>query len=154
MLRPQRLLAVVLLFLATPALKSEENKKTVEQVVEAARKSVVVITSPGRDGKGQRLGAGFVVGDGLIATNLHVIGEARPIKVQLADGTRHDVTGVHAFDRGPGPGCDSHRRQGADATGIGRLGQTQAGRTGHRSRQSARADTQRCGRYRLRGPGC
>ena len=46
------------------------------------------------------MGAGFVVDkDGLIATNLHVIGEARPIVVTLADGRRLDATEVHATDR-------------------------------------------------------
>ncbi len=38
------------------------------------------------------MGTGFVVGDGLIATNLHVIGEGRPIMVQLPDGTKHEAT--------------------------------------------------------------
>ena len=54
----------------------------------------------GRDGKQQGLGTGFVISaDGLIATNLHVIGEARPITVQLADGSRHEATAVHASDK-------------------------------------------------------
>ena len=72
----------------------------VQQLTESARKSVVVVTVTGRDEKEQRLGSGFVVAaDGLIATNLHVIGEARPISVQLADGRKFEVTEVHAFDR-------------------------------------------------------
>jgi regulator of sirC expression with transglutaminase-like and TPR domain len=74
--------------------------KSVEQIAEAGRKSVVVITFTDRDGKRLGLGTGFVVAaDGLIATNLHVLGEARPIAVQLADGKRYDVTSVHASDR-------------------------------------------------------
>lgn len=74
--------------------------KSVEQLAEAVRKSVVVITAPGRDGKRQGLGSGFVVNkDGLIATNLHVIGEGRPITVQTADGKRHEVVAIHASDR-------------------------------------------------------
>src|SRR6185369_3088190 len=73
--------------------------KSVEQIVEAARPSLVVVVFAGRDGKQQGLGTGFVVGaDGLIATNLHVLGEARPISVQLANGKRYDVTAVHASD--------------------------------------------------------
>ena len=72
----------------------------VEQLIESARKSVVVITVTGRDGRQQGLGSGFVVSEeGLIATNLHVIGEARPIAVQTADGKKFDVKEVHAFDR-------------------------------------------------------
>jgi regulator of sirC expression with transglutaminase-like and TPR domain len=74
--------------------------KTVEQLAESVRKSVVVVTQAGRDGKRNGLGSGFVVSaDGLIATNLHVIGEGRAIKVQTADGKVHDVTHVHASDR-------------------------------------------------------
>jgi regulator of sirC expression with transglutaminase-like and TPR domain len=74
--------------------------RTVEQIAEAARKSVVVITFTDRDGKRLGLGSGFVVAaDGLVATNLHVLGEARPIAVQLADGKRYEVTSVHASDR-------------------------------------------------------
>lgn len=74
--------------------------RTVEQLAEAAKKSVVVVTVVGRDGKRQGLGSGFIVSaDGLIATNLHVIGEGRPITVQMADGKKHEVTSVHATDR-------------------------------------------------------
>src|SRR5437773_2497092 len=77
-----------------------DKAKTVEQLAESAHKSVVVIMFAGRDGKQQGLGTGFVLSkDGLIATNLHVIGEARPITVQLPDGTRHPVTAIHASDR-------------------------------------------------------
>jgi regulator of sirC expression with transglutaminase-like and TPR domain len=101
----QLVLAVSLLLIGTTHVPADEKKaepgrKTVEQIAESARKSLVVILFTGRDGKQQGLGSGFVVGaDGLIATNLHVIGEARPITVQTADGKRHEVTSVHASDR-------------------------------------------------------
>src|SRR5690348_17073412 len=75
------------------------DDKTVADLAEQARKSIAVILYTGRDGKQIGLGTGFVVGDGLIATNLHVIGEGRPIRVRLADGTNHDATAVHASDR-------------------------------------------------------
>src|SRR5207302_4683293 len=75
--------------------------KTVEQITSLARKSVVVITHAGRNGKRQGLGTGFVIGaDGLIATNLHVLGEGRPITVETAAGKRYEVTSIHASDRG------------------------------------------------------
>lgn len=73
---------------------------SVEKLVETARKSVVVITFRGRDSGREGLGSGFLVrSDGLIATNLHVIGEARPIAVQMFDGRRYDVTTIEASDR-------------------------------------------------------
>jgi serine protease Do len=105
----------VLTFLCAPAVLKgdDENKnadkpetpsilppsKSVEHLVDKVRKSIAVITFTGRDGKRQGLGTGFVVdADGLIATNFHVIGEARPITVQLAD-KHYDVTSIHASDR-------------------------------------------------------
>jgi serine protease Do len=74
--------------------------KSVEQLANDARQSIVVISISGRDGGQQGLGTGFVVdASGLIATNLHVIGEARPIKIQTADGKELHVTAIHATDR-------------------------------------------------------
>ena len=95
------------LILPAPGLLLAEQPTTdppiaasAEQVASTAQKSVVVITVAGRDGKQHGLGTGFVVSaDGLIATNLHVIGEARPISVQFADGRKFDVAAVHASDR-------------------------------------------------------
>src|SRR5207302_5146759 len=98
-MKPSCTLAALLMFL--PTLEAEAPKeKTVEQLAETIRPSIVVITAPGRDGKREGLGTGFVVSaDGLIATNLHVIGEGRPITIELADGKRHVPTMVHAVDR-------------------------------------------------------
>jgi len=82
-------------------LRGEEpNKKTVEELAKSARQSIVVVSISGRDGGQQGLGTGFIIdAAGLIATNLHVIGEARPIQVQTADGKNLRVTGIHATDR-------------------------------------------------------
>jgi regulator of sirC expression with transglutaminase-like and TPR domain len=100
-----RLLLAAALLLAGPLpaegpKPAEKPDRSVEQLAEAARKSVAVILYTGRDGQRHGLGTGFVVApDGLIATNLHVIGEARPITVELADGKRYEATQVHATDR-------------------------------------------------------
>ena len=80
----------------------ERNAEAADVVAltESARKSVVVVTHYSRDGKQDGVGAGFVVSkDGLIATCLHVIGEARPITVELSDGRRFSATEVFASDR-------------------------------------------------------
>ena len=80
---------------AKPALE-----KSVQELAAAAKKSVVVVTFSGRDGQRQGLGTGFIVtADGLIATNLHVIGEARPIRVELFDGRKFDVVSIYATER-------------------------------------------------------
>ena len=72
----------------------------VPDLAKRVRGSVVVVTHEGRDGGRQGLGTGFVIdAAGLIATNLHVAGEGRPLEVALADGSRHRVVEVTASDR-------------------------------------------------------
>jgi len=78
----------------------ESDVKTVEAIAKRVRDSIVTIRFSGRGGGDQGLGTGFVIAaDGFIATNYHVIGEARPVSVELSDGSRHDVTAIHASDR-------------------------------------------------------
>jgi regulator of sirC expression with transglutaminase-like and TPR domain len=75
-------------------------EQSVEALARLARPGVVVITQFGREGREEGVGAGFVVSsNGLVATSLHVIGEARRFAVRLADGRPREVTHVHAFDR-------------------------------------------------------
>jgi regulator of sirC expression with transglutaminase-like and TPR domain len=75
-----------------PALKS------VQTIASEARPSIVKILQVGREGM-DGLGAGFVVSEeGLIATNLHVIGEARRLEVETGDGQKHEVVEVTATD--------------------------------------------------------
>ncbi len=92
-------LPLLLLTLTTHTRADKADDKSVEQIADKVRKSVVVITTPGRDDKRSGLGTGFVIGEGLIATNYHVIGEGRAILVETADGKKHEATAVHAFDR-------------------------------------------------------
>lgn len=82
----------------TPA-DNKPEQRTVQQLSAEVRKSVVVVSYLNRDGKQAGVGTGFVVGPGLIATNLHVIGEARPIVVTTTDKKEHRVTEVHATDK-------------------------------------------------------
>lgn len=84
----------------TPAPARAGDALSVEELTARFSKSVVVVTFQGRDGKQQGLGSGFILSpDGLIGTNLHVIGEARPISVKTLDGKEYPVTEVHANDR-------------------------------------------------------
>ena len=96
--------AVALVALVAPAVSpgggaAAAEPRSVEEIAKSARESVVTIRFAGRRAGDEGLGTGFVVGDGLVATNLHVIGEARPITVELADRTTHEAAAVHATDR-------------------------------------------------------
>lgn len=72
--------------------------KSVEAIAAEVRPSVVKVMQVGRDGL-DGLGAGFVVSaDGLIATNLHVIGEARRLEIETGDGEKYEVVEVTATD--------------------------------------------------------
>ncbi len=71
-----------------------------EDLAARARPSLVVLSTRGRDGVSEGVGTGFVIDpSGLIATSLHVVGEARPVSVRLASGRETEVVAVHAFDR-------------------------------------------------------
>ncbi len=85
---------------ARPSTRPSEETNSVEALVAATRDSIVVVTQFGRNGREEGVGAGFVIdADGLIATSLHVIGEARSIRIRLADGRTVPVTEVLASDR-------------------------------------------------------
>ncbi|HEY2574595.1 MAG TPA: trypsin-like peptidase domain-containing protein, partial [Verrucomicrobiaceae bacterium] len=99
-MRPLPLLALSAL-LCTFAEARTPPKKTVPvtELADEARPSIVTVTQIGRGGMHEALGAGFVIrADGLIATNHHVVGQARRLEVQFADGSHSDVTSVYATD--------------------------------------------------------
>jgi len=71
-----------------------------EELARRTRPSLVVLATRGRDGSGEGVGTGFVIDpSGLVATSLHVVGEARPVVARLSDGREVEVESIHAFDR-------------------------------------------------------
>ena len=79
-------------------LQAAPKAKSTADLAESIAPSLVKITQLGREGA-DGIGSGFIVSaDGLIATNLHVIGEARRLQVEMNDGKTHAVTSVHATD--------------------------------------------------------
>lgn len=92
-----RHLSVLLLLTGTPVLAAETAAKSVAAITTEAKPSIVKVMQSGREGL-DGLGAGFAVAPDLIATNLHVIGEARALEVELANGEKHEVTEITATD--------------------------------------------------------
>ncbi len=107
------LLLIVEIILFAPLLNAEERREKQQVAVEAdaaaspfvklarqASPSIVTVAHLGRDGRELGIGTGFIINaKGLIATNLHVIGEARMIRVKFQNGTIAAVKTVHAVER-------------------------------------------------------
>ncbi len=82
----------------TPKSRVQTKDRSVSEIAESVRPSLVKITQVGREGP-YGMGSGFIFGaEGLIATNRHVIGEGRRIKVETSDGREHEVLEVVASD--------------------------------------------------------
>ena len=73
--------------------------KPVAELVKSIKPSVVTVVHEGRGEAKEGSGTGFVVGKNLIATCLHVVGEARAVHVRLEDGKKLKVEAVQAWDR-------------------------------------------------------
>ncbi|WP_395736718.1 transglutaminase family protein [Prosthecobacter sp.] len=81
-----------------PVAKAPPAARTAAELAEMIRPSLVKISQMGREGT-DGIGSGFIIReDGLIATNLHVIGEARRLQIEMHDGTTHEVSTVQASD--------------------------------------------------------
>ncbi len=83
---------------------TEGNQATAEDslpsLVNRLKPSLVTIRSTDRDGDELGLGTGFIIdAAGLIATNLHVISEGRPIQVDLANKVSLEVIAIEASSR-------------------------------------------------------
>ena len=81
-----------------PSPTRPPKQESVADIAQTVRPSLVKVTQVGREGP-FGVGSGFVFSaDGLIATNRHVIGEARRLKVETSDGRQHEVTEIVASD--------------------------------------------------------
>ncbi len=76
------------------------DPEKVTALTKQVKPALVTVRQMGRDGGQRGTGSGFVVAkEGLVVTNLHVIGEGQPIEVEFADGTKRKVVEVMASDR-------------------------------------------------------
>ncbi|MEQ9411857.1 MAG: transglutaminase family protein [Fuerstiella sp.] len=81
----------------TDSESTTATRRSIETLAADVRKSLVIVRAVGRDGRDAGHGTGFVISrDGLIATARHVIGDRRPVRIELADGRQLPVTHVHA----------------------------------------------------------
>ncbi len=91
---------IAVMCLTAAAQEPEVAAPRAAELAKKVRVSLVAIEPAGRDGEVAGVGTGFVIAaDGLIATNMHVIGEGRPLRVTLPDGKALEVMGLHAWDR-------------------------------------------------------
>src|SRR3954470_11135415 len=95
-----RWICALAIFILAQTRAAEPRSRTVEEITDKAKPSVVVITQLARDGTVEGVGSGFVVSrNGLIATSLHVIGEGRLVEIRFANGEKFSATGIEAWDR-------------------------------------------------------
>ncbi|MDB6073421.1 MAG: htrA 1, partial [Verrucomicrobiaceae bacterium] len=81
-----------------PVVTSSPLDEGAIKIVEKVKPSIVKIIQMGREGA-DGLGSGFIISeDGLIATNMHVVGQARRLQVETSDGKTYEVKSVHASD--------------------------------------------------------
>ncbi|MEM0896990.1 MAG: tetratricopeptide repeat protein [Verrucomicrobiota bacterium] len=87
-------------FVADEEEEIADDAPPVVKLTREVKKSLVSVSHFGRDGAVTGTGSGFVLSeDGLIATCLHVIGEARKISVEDASGQFHEVKAIHAWNK-------------------------------------------------------
>ena len=77
----------------SPKATSTISTQDLPGIIEKVQPSIVKITT------NEALGSGFVVDDGLVVTNRHVMEGARTAKVHFKDGQTHEVEGI-VFDGG------------------------------------------------------
>lgn len=72
------------------------SDRSIPDLADAVKKSLVVVRAAGRDGQNVGLATGFVISeDGLIATARHCIEEGHDIRIETQDGTLLPVTQIY-----------------------------------------------------------
>ncbi len=84
------------LFVVALTSSTARGAEELADLIERAEKSVVRINVHTADG--DAVGSGFLVADGKLATNFHVVQGAREATAELADGTKLQIGGYYAFD--------------------------------------------------------
>lgn len=78
---------------------SSANAQTAQEIAKKAFGSTVLLVMEDANGQPLSLGSGFIVRDGQIASNRHVIeGAARGYAKQVGQKTKHDIEGIVAVD--------------------------------------------------------
>ena len=96
----RRLILAPLLCLLSLGNQANARSYTAEELAQKTKNSVVTLSHKDRNGDHNGMGTGFVIDEnGLIATSLHVIGEARPVNVRFPSGKSYAVESIHAWDR-------------------------------------------------------
>ncbi len=69
-------------------------------VAEKAFPSTVMIVMEDSNGQPNTIGSGFVVGDGYVASNFHVVeGASRGFVKRIGDTMKYEIDGVAALDQ-------------------------------------------------------
>lgn len=110
------LVALLLSFL-TPVMALADTPRDIAKRVSP---SVVLLVMEDTNGQPLGMGSGFVVCDGIVATNMHVIeGAARGYAKLVDDKTKHDIRGIVASDAARDLVLLSVDGLKADALGVG-----------------------------------
>ncbi|MDL1970717.1 MAG: S1C family serine protease [Candidatus Desulfofervidaceae bacterium] len=93
-----KLLAIISLFFLVN-ISSIVYPQTAQETAKKAFRSTVLLVMEDANGQPLSLGSGFFVGDGMIASNLHVVvGAVRGYAKMIGEKTKYNIEGITAID--------------------------------------------------------